>query len=248
VSGFRSDAPFARAVAQLPITDPAFSELVQRCEKAPTFYAAVSVFVSGAVAGGILVDVINGVLQVAAWQREFYRLGSIIRYTMLLEQVREFLVQLTATERDDLLADLCCDDERRYIKNLPFEFFLVSDPRVPVTLDSLVRQLENGMTYDGLFLTKGPWAVISAVARSGTASAEFASTFREVDELSVVDPQRRFASKLEDFLQRGIESGRIARWVAEIASYREFIEPLYECDATIRDDVRVHILVNALAR
>jgi hypothetical protein len=104
------------------------------------------------------------------------------------------------------------------------------------------------LTYKGLSLTKGPWALITAVARSGTASAEFATAFREVDELSVIDQRRQFPSKLEDFLHRGIESGRIAKWVAEIASYREFIEPLYECDATIRDDVRARVLVSALAR
>jgi hypothetical protein len=243
-SGIRSEGQFAEAVSQLPSGDGDLSDLAGTTG----FHAAVSRFVSGVAARGRLNDVLGAIVQSPQWQRQFYLVGSIVRYPWVIEQARGFLREVTAVVTDDLLADVSDEDELRYLKHLPFEFLLLTDSRITVTLNDLVRHLENGLKYDGLYLTKGPWALISAIAKSGKASAEFTATFEEVDSLHVVDPGRKFASKLEDFLQRGIETGRIGQWIREMSSCVQFVEQLYESDATIRDEVRMRVLVNALAR
>jgi hypothetical protein len=243
--GQRDSARFAAAIGELPTRRAA--EIAPRLRGiAPR--AAVSRFVSAAAAAGILRDVLDAISRAGEWQRRHYLAGSVVRYPWVVAEARGMVSQLTAEENEGLLDSLNYDDERRYIEHLPFEFLLVGDEKKQVELPEIIRQLENGLRYEGLSLTKGPWALIGAVARSGTASAEFVRVFEEVDATRVIDPGRKFASKMEEFLQRGIEAKLIARWVAEMASYRELVEPLYEADATIRDDVRARFLVAALRR
>jgi hypothetical protein len=151
-------------------------------------------------------------------------------------------------ETEDLLTNLSYDDEHRYIKNMPFEFLLLGNPKSRVTLKSLVRHLRNGLICDSLTLTGGPSALITRIVKSGKASPDFTRIFTEVQKLPIADPKRKFPSVLEDFLFRGIEEGHIVEWITEICECKEEVAEFYRTDATVRDPVRAQFLVNALRR
>jgi hypothetical protein len=246
-NGMRDDAKFVASLKQLNVVDPRQFNEVVRMTQAVASDRQISFFVSTAVARGLFGKVLEAIGSSERWQADFYLLGALVRFPKLVTDLCPLYAAVSADgSSETLLDELSYSDERRYIKNLPFEYLRLARVKRRLNFPTIIYHLENGMLFEYLFLTKGPWALISECEKTGKMSGPFVAAFREVSGLSVVDPKRLFPSRLEDFLHRGIRDKRLADWIMEINACREVLEGLYEPDATICDPGRAALLAESV--
>jgi hypothetical protein len=244
VCGLKKEAQFVPMLSKLAVPN----QIVRRVGQIDRFFQKVSVFVSLA-SDKVLAQALAALGRSAAWQLEFYSLGSLVRFPTVIDTVLSLISDVAPIpERADLLANLSYDDEQRYVRNLPFEFLRIAHPKARISLRALIRHLENGLVCDSLPLTSGPATLVANIAKGGRASPEFARIFAEIDGMPIADPRRKFASTLEDFLTRGIDGGLIAGWITEICGHKDEVAALYRSDATIRDPARARVLARACER
>jgi hypothetical protein len=129
--------------------------------------------------------------------------------------------------QQDLLADISYDDELRFLKNGAFPY---AELNWHADVGSIVRYFEDGMLFNGMRLTKGPWQLIKQCVSTGRTTGTLAACFETIN--------REYGNSFKQLVEMGLANDLLADWVGELHSFTAEVETIYERDAMLADPVR----------
>jgi hypothetical protein len=162
----------------------------------------------------------------------------------LIDEVTPYFADVPAvTQKSDLLAACKREEQLRFISKVAFEYLELRDI---TSLATVVKHLENGMIYDDMPETKGPWQLITDCVHGGKVSKTMVDTFQKAEKSTRFS--RKWPTKLEEFLYQGLLSEELADWIIQVNACTKEVAALYVADATIADPARALVLADSIRR
>jgi hypothetical protein len=208
------------------------------------YQSQVSLFVSGAISRGWLTKLLGLISRDTNWQSANYSVGSLMAHPGLIDEVTPYFVEVPPlTQKADLLSACKRDEQLRFILKVAFEYL---ELREITSLATIVKHLENGMIYDDMPETKGPWRLIADCVQSKKVNKSMVDAFQKAEKSTRFS--RKWGTKLEEFLYQGLLSEELADWIIQINACTQEVEALYVADATIADPARALVLADSIRR